>query len=414
MSEVRRPLEGVKVVELATFIAAPCCTRFLADLGADVVKIEAPAGDPIRYTAVNEGRPLDQKENTSCDLENANKRSITLNIKSPEGRAVLEKLIAGADIFVTNNRQPSLIKNKLDYETLHAKYPSLVFGFISGYGEKGPDKDLPGFDFTAFYARGGILNPLRDRDSLPQLTIPGMGDHQVGMNLAAGLLAALYKAKMTGEGDKVVVSLFHSAVWDISLMLQSSQYGDPSTQYPISRSDFGNPLTVAHKTKDGKWLQIAMPQYNRHYPIFMKAIGHEEMIDNPKFYPQDKLQPNKKEFYEFLVNEMASRTLEEWCKLMDENDLPYAVAQTWDQLLKDKQAWGSDIFYDMEYPNGAHRTLVRPPVMFEEAGLPPYNRGPYLGEHTEEVLAETGYTETEIAELLEKGAAISMDPALRD
>ena len=111
--------------------------------------------------------------------------------------------------------------------------------------------------------------------------------------------------KTSPEGDKVVVSLFHSAVWDISLMLQSSQYGDPSTQYPISRSDFGNPLTVAHKTKDGKWLQIAMPQYNRHYPIFMKAIGHEEMIDNPKFYPQDKLQPNKKEFYEFLVNEMV-------------------------------------------------------------------------------------------------------------
>ena len=136
MSEVRRPLEGIKVVELATFIAAPCTARFLADLGADVIKVEAPMGDPLRYTAANEGRPLDQKENTSYDLENAGKRCIALNIKSPEGREVLEKLIADADVFITNNRQPSLIKNKLDYDTLHAKYPALVYAFISGYGEK--------------------------------------------------------------------------------------------------------------------------------------------------------------------------------------------------------------------------------------------------------------------------------------
>ena len=413
MSEAKRPLDGVKVVELATFIAAPSTARFLADLGADVIKIEAPMGDPLRYTAVNEGRPMDQRENTSYDLENAGKRCIALNIKDPKGREILEDLIAGADIFITNNRQPSLVKNGLDYETLHKKYPALVFGFVSGYGEKGPDKDLPGFDFTAFYARGGILNPLRDRDSLPQLTIPGMGDHQVAMNLAAGILAALYKAKMTGEGDKVVVSIFHSAVWDISLMLQSSQYGHPSTQYPIRRSDFGNPLTVAHKTKDDKWLQIAMPQYNRHFPIFMNAIGHPEMAEDPKFYPQANLEPNKQEFYDFLVAEMATRTLDEWCRLMDENDLPYAVCQTWDQLLKDEQAWGSDIFYDMEYYNGAHRTLVRPPVMFE-SGLPPYERGPYLAEHTEEILAEMGYSEEEIAKMIEAGTAVSMDPALRD
>lgn len=401
----KRPLEGVKVVELATFIAAPCCARYLADLGADVVKVEAPMGDPLRFTAANEGRPVGDAENTSFDLENANKRCITLNTKDPAGREVLEKMIAEADIFITNWRQSPLKRAALDYETLHEKYPSLVYGFVSGYGEKGPDKDLPGFDFTAFYARGGILNPLRDKDSLPQLTIPGMGDHQVGMNLSSGILAALYKAKMTGEGDKVVVSLFHSAVWDISLMLQASQYGDDSTQYPISRTDFGNPLTVCHKTKDGKWLQIAMPQYNRHYPIFMHATGHDEMVDNPKFYPQANLAPNRVEFYNFLVDLMASRTLEEWCKLMDENDLPYAIAQTWDQLLVDKQAWGSDIFYEMEYDNGNKRTLVRTPVMFEEAGLPEYNRGPYSGEHTEEVLAALGYTADETAALIESGAA---------
>lgn len=401
-------------MELATFIAAPCTARFLADLGADVIKVEAPMGDPLRYTAANEGRPLDQKENTSYDLENAGKRCIAINIKSPEGREVLEKLIADADVFITNNRQPSLIKNKLDYETLHAKYPSLVYGFISGYGEKGPDKDLPGFDFTAFYARGGILGPLRDKTSTPMLTVQGFGDHQVAMNLAAGVLAALFKAKMTGEGDQVVVSLFHSAVWDVSLMLQSSQYGADSCKFPMERWENGNPLTMCYKTQDDQWLQIAMPQYDRHYPVFMKAAGHPEMIDDPRYFPQKNLYPNRKEFSGWMTDLFQTKDCAEWCKLLDAADIPYAVAQNWDTLLEDKQAWASDIFYEMQYSNGNKRTLVRPPVMFKENGLPDYNRGPYLAEHTEEILGQYGYTDDEISKMISDGAVTSMDPALRD
>ena len=275
-------------------------------------------------------------------------------------------------------------------------------------------KNKPGFDFTAFFARGGVLGTLFDKDSLPMLTIAGFGDHQVGLYLASGVLAALYRAKQTGQGDRVVVSLFHSAIWDVSLMLQSNQYGDPATQFPLSRRTLPNPLVVAHKTKDNKWLQIAMPQYNRHYPIFMRAIGHPEMAEDPRYYPQTNLQANIEEFYDFLVAEMATRTLDEWCALMDANDLPYAIAQTWDQLLVDKQAWASDCFYEMEYPNGAKRTMVRPPVMFEETPLPPYNRGPYLGEQTEEILKKLGYTDEQVAAMIAAGDAAAMDPALKD
>ena len=414
MNEVRLPLEGVQVVELPTFIAAPCTARFLADLGADVIKVEAPKGDPLRYTAVNEGRPLDQKENTSYDLENAGKRCISLNTKSEEGREALEKLIADADVFICNLRQGPLKRAGLDWETLHAKYPALVFGYVSGYGEVGPDKDLPGFDFTAFYARGGILGPLRDKKSLPMLTVQGFGDHQVAMNLAAGVLAALYRAKTTGEGDQVVVSLFHSAVWDVSLMLQASQYGSDSCKFPMERWENGNPLTLAYQTSDDQWLQIAMPQYDRHYPVLMNAMGHPEMAENPKFYPQKNLVPNRKEFSEWITNEFRGKTCDEWCKILDAADLPYAVAQNWDTLLEDKQAWASNIFYEMQYSNGNKRTLVRPPVMFKEMGLPEYNRGPYLGEQTESILKEYGYSDEEVAKLLEEGAAIPMDPALRD
>ena len=414
MSEKRLPLEGVRVVELATFIAAPCTARFLADLGADVIKVEAPKGDPLRYTAVNEGRPLDQKENTSYDLENAGKRCIALNTKSPEGREALEKLIAEADIFICNWRQDPLKRAGLDWDTLHAKYPKLVFGYVSGYGEVGPDKDLPGFDFTAFYARSGILGPLRDKKNSPMLTVQGFGDHQVAMNLAAGILAALYKAKMTGEGDQVIVSLFHSGVWDVALMLQSSQYGSESCKFPMERWENGNPLTMAYETKDEQWLQIAMPQYDRHYPILMKAMGHPEMADNPKYYPQKNLFPNRKEFSEWITAEFKTKDCAEWCQILSDADLPHAVAQNWDTLLEDKQAWASDIFYEMQYSNGNKRTLVRPPVIFKEGGLPDYNRGPYLGEQTESILKEFGYSDEEVEKMIADGAAIPMDPALRD
>ena len=405
MSEVKRPLEGVKVLELATFVAVPACARYLADLGAEVIKIESLTGDPLRYTAVNEGRPDDELEQTSYDLDNAGKKCIALNTKDPAGRKVLDELLAQADIFVTNWRQPALERAGLDYETLKAQYPKLVYGIVSGYGEKGPDKDLPGFDFTSFFARGGVLGTMFDKDSVPLTPIAGFGDHQVAMNLASGLIAALYKVEKGGNGDKVIVSLLHSALWDIGIMLQSAQYGHPSTQYPISRKHIANPLQMAHRTRDGRWLQIAVPRYDFHYPKFVPLIGREDLIDDPRFYPQSNLQENLEEFYDILVKGFAEKDLEEWKQILTEADIPFAVAQTWNEVLVDEQAWASDCLYAMEYPTGNTRTLVRTPVMFTEAGLPPYVRGPYLGEHTREILTDLGYTAEQVDSMLAAGVA---------
>lgn len=405
MAGLRRPLEGVKVVELATFIAGPCCARYLADLGAEVIKVESPKGDPLRFTAVNEGRPFGDAEDTSFTVENTGKKCVTLDTKSEAGRGALEKLIAEADIFITNIRPNGLKRSNLDYETLHAKYPKLVFGYVSGYGEKGPDKDLPGFDFTAYFARGGIMGTMYDVDSMPMSPIAGFGDHQVGMYLASGILAALYRARETGEGDQVTVSLFHTALWDIALFLQANQYGDSSTQFPISRKLTANPLNVAHKCGDGKWIQIAMPRYDFHYPLFMKVIEREDLINDERFYPQKNLQSHLEEFYKILDAEIGKYTLEEMCKRMDEADLPYAVCQTWDQILNDPQAWGSDALTKVKFPNGNERTMVRTPVIFTDTDLPEYERGGFLGEDTESVLARLGYSKEQIQAMIEAGEA---------
>lgn len=401
-----RPLEGVKVVELATFIAGPCCARFLADLGAEVIKVEAPMGDALRYTAVNEGRPFGDPEDTSYTLENTGKKFITLNIKTEAGRKVLEELIAQADVFITNNRPKALMKNGLDYETLHAKYPKLVFGMVSGYGEKGPDKDLPGFDFTAFFARAGILGTMFDVNAMPMLPIAGFGDHQVGMNLAAGVLAALYRARETGKGDQVTVSLFHTGVWDVSLYLQSAQYGVDYAQYPIRRDQIANQLQLTHKTKDGRWVQLAMPQYDKLYPKFVaEVLQREDLVGDERFWPQTNLQKNAKAFYEIMVEEIGKLDYSELKDRMEKADLPYALCQNWSELLVDEQAWASDILAKVTFPNGKERTMVRTPVIFAETELPPYERASFMGEQTREVLARLGYSAGQIDAMIAAGEA---------
>lgn len=405
MSEIKRPLEGVKVLELATFIAGPCCARYLADLGAEVVKVEAPNGDPLRYTAVNEGRPFGDQEDTSFSLENAGKKCVTLNTKSEAGRETLEKLIAECDVFITNWREPALKRAELDYDALKAKYPKMVMGYISGYGDKGPDKDLPGFDFTAYFARGGIMGTMYDVDAAPMVPVAGFGDHQVGIYLASGVIAALYRARETGKGDKVTVSLFHTAIWDISLFLQCNQYGDSSTQFPISKKKISNPLNVAHKTKDDLWIQIAMPRYDFHYAKFMAVIEREDLVDNERYFPQTNVQNHLEEFYDILDAELAKYTLEEIKAKMDAADLPYAVCQTWNQVLEDPQAWGSDALAKVKFPSGQERTMVRTPVMFAETELPDYERGAFLGENTEEVLAGLGYSKEQIEAMIAAGEA---------
>ena len=400
------PLHGVKVVELATFIAAPCCTRFLADLGAEVVKVEAPMGDPLRFTAVNEGRPFGDKEDTSYTLENTGKKLITLNIKTEKGRKVLEELIAQADVFVTNNRLNALKKNGLDYDTLHARYPKLVFAMVSGYGEKGPDKDLPGFDFTSYFARAGILGTMFDVNAVPMLPIAGFGDHQVGINLAAGVLAALYRARETGIGDEVIVSLFHSGVWDVSLYLQSAQYGVPTAQYPIRRNQIANQFQLTHKTSDGRWVQLAIPQYDKFYNKFVsEVLRRDDLVDNEKFYPQSNLQKHADEFYDIMVEEIGRMSYSELRNRMEKADLPYALCQTWDEVLKDEQAWASDILAKVKFPNGEERTMVRTPVIFGDTDLPSYERASFMGEQTREVLAMLGYSAEQIDAMIAAGEA---------
>ncbi|MDR0819444.1 MAG: CoA transferase, partial [Oscillospiraceae bacterium] len=254
-----RPLSGVKVIELATFIAAPTCARFLADQGADVIKIETTGGDPVRFAPLAEGRPVLLNENLTFDLENGNKRGMAMNLKNPKCFEVLMKLIETADVFITNWRPKALEKMGIEYEQLKAKFPKLVYASVTGYGDKGPDKDLPGYDYTAFWARSGMLGSLYDLDGKPANLIPSMGDHTAGMFLAAGVCAALFNAARTGKGEKVSCSLLASAVFTQGTLLQTAQYD--MLEYPMHKRNSPNPFNCCYQTKDGRWIQQSMPVF---------------------------------------------------------------------------------------------------------------------------------------------------------
>ena len=402
-------LKGVKVIELATFVAAPSCGLFLANQGAEVIRIESKGGDQIRWTAASEWRSESPYENTTFDMINANKKCIALDLKSAEGREILFKLLEKADVFITNWREKALEKQGLSYDSIHERFPKLVYAGVSGYGQKGPDKDLPGYDFTAFWARGGIVGSLKDRDFRPFILTSGFGDSIAGMALCEGVLAAYIKALRTGVGERVHVSLLHTAVYCQATMLVAEQFRDIGRSYPLSYKEINNPFNGTYMTSDGRYIQTCVPPFNMLFPKYMNAIGRPDLIGVPR-YTIESIQQNDlyDEFISILEDAFSKKTAEEWKAIMTEADIPFSICQTWSEVLEDPQVNATDVFYDMHYPTGLDLKLVRHPTMIGDE-LPDYKIAPYLGKDSEEVLHDLGYSPAEIRRMHDDGIFCTWD-----
>lgn len=398
-----KPLEGVRVIELATFVAGPACARALADWGAEVIKVESPKGDPIRRVGFNTKMPTTDAENPCYDLSNMNKKGIALNLKANSGMEALHKLLETADIFITNTREKSLAKLDLDYEHLKEKHPQLIVAQVLGYGEKGPLKDKPGFDFTCFYARGGLLGTFYEKGTSPINPVPQFGDNQVAMELASGILAALYKKEKTGVGDRVTVSIYQSAIYAFNLTITGSQYG---FSYPVSRREVANPFLNTYPTKDGRWLQLAGPEYNRFYPMIMKAIGREDLVGNEKYSTVKAIAGHTTEIIDIIEKQIKQKTADEWQVIFDNCDFPCEKAFLWDEIAKDEQAWANGYVHEMHYPSGNVRTLVDVPVRFGSIKNLEYKRGPLIGENNVEILKSVGYSDEQIKQMVEEKAIV--------
>ena len=410
--KMRKALEGVRVVQLANFIAAAATGRYLADHGAEVVIVEAAKGDPIRYTEEQEGRPQDMLENTTWEYLNGNKKCISLNTKTEEGKAALFKMLETTDVLITNWRIGALERAGLDYETLKERFPRLIYSMILGYGKTGPDKDLPGFDFTAFFARGGYSENVRRRGG--DITIsPGLGDNNVGLMLAMGITTALFNREKTGKGDLVTTSLYETAIFNQSVMLLGAQYeGSFTRNYPITRYDDKNPLNGAYETKDGRMIQCSCPGYDPKFEPFMTAIGRTDLIGKEGLFPQAEMiaSGNIKTVVDEIMATFKKYTHEEMDEMLVKGDIPHSLCYSWKEILEDPQAEAIGAFYEVTCPNGVKRKISRTPVRLESEGEMDTRRGPLIGEHGREVLKEVGYSDADVDKMLESGALYIWDP----
>lgn len=398
-----RPLEGIKVVDLTSFLAAPTCLRILGDWGADVIKVEPPKGDPARTQGSVFNMPYSDEENVAFDVPNANKRFVCIDLKKDQGKEILFKLLDSADVMVTSFRTKALERLGLDYETLSKKYPKLIFAQILGYGEKGPEKDTAGFDATAYVCRGGLLGSTNEKGESPIISVNGYGDFQASMTLAGGICAALVGRTKTGKGDKVTVSLHHACLFFMSIAIVSSQYGN---KYPKSRKDVVNPFNNTYQTKDGRWLVFCAPEYDRDYNKVMKMLGREDLVDNKDYMVCNEINRTgkNKEVIEIISKQIARLNIDEALKMFKDNDIACEKGYTPDEILKDEQAWANDCLRKVKCDSGNERIITTNPVRLKSMGdMPEIKLTKGLGYHTSEILAEYGYGQAEIQQLLNNG-----------
>lgn len=379
------PVEGVKVVELGVWVAGPAAGGILADWGADVIKIEPPTGDPARMF----GRMLgcDMGLNPPFEMDNRSKRSVVLDLGTDAGRATAFELLAGADVFLTNVRPGALQRLGLDFESVSAANPRLVYGLITGYGENGPDADRAAFDVAAFWSRAGVAHLLTRPGETPPFQRGGMGDHSAGMTMAAAVCAALLARERTGAGQLVTTSLYRQGAYTVSFDLNTYLMSGQ----PIAigqRESMGNPCMNNYAAQDGRRFWIVGLEPERHWPALCRAVGRPEWRDDPRFADARSRAANSAVLIVALDEIFATRPLDEWAQIFaGEPDFFWSPVNTLEDVVADEQFHAAGGIVDV--PDGdAAVPMVATPADFHGTPWAPRSAAPELGQHTEEVLAD--------------------------
>ncbi|MBH0776597.1 CaiB/BaiF CoA transferase family protein [Nocardia bovistercoris] len=394
--------DGLRVVELAQWVFVPVAGALLADWGADVIRVERPDGDPYRALATQGIGTDSSGVNLSVAMANRGKRSVAIDLGTERGRGLLEELLRTADVFLTNFRPGALRRLGLDADELTRRFPALIYARGHGYGVRGPDADSPGYDSSAFFARGGVAHVLTppERD-YPIAQRGAMGDRNGAMALAFGIAAALLRRERTGVGGVVDVSLLAGAMW----MLTSDVLAALAGGTPRAASGRGgavNPLVGAYRTKDGRHIQLVFLQPDRYWSPFCRLLGREDLLANPRFADMAARRENLSACVAELEKEFAGRTFEEWKALLSHLDAPWAPVQAVEELLDDPQVLANDYIGAVGSEGGASYSLPTGPVQLDERP-PTLRRAPEHGEHTEDVLLQLGYSWDEIADLKDSG-----------
>ena len=392
-------LEGVKVVEMGHIVAIPAASAIMGDCGAEVIKVEPLTGDQSR-------RFRGEEMNPGFYLHNRSKKSIAIDLKQEAGRDIVYRLVRKFDIFMTNYQTGSLERLKVDYETLSQVNPKLIYGIVTAYGTVGPDKDMPGYDFAAGWARSGIQYMLSIPGVPPPTSRPGIIDRVCSLQIFGGIVAALLHREKTGRGQKVEFNLYHTGVWMVGADIMDALVGVPLRRTDPRKS--ANPFYDTYRTKDDRWLQLTAadryaaasdPAGKAFWSAFCRAIGRAELENDPRFTTTEARQQHREELTPILEEIFASRNYEEWERRLRENNLMYGPVLSPLDVITDSQALANDFFAEIEQPEVGRLKLINTPTKFCQDPASIRAPAPLLGQHTEEILLSLGYSSQEIPQL---------------
>ncbi len=393
------PLEGIRVIEVAHFVAAPSAGALLADLGAEVIKVEVPEGEIYRHVRpAFAGIDSDFDASPGFQLNNRGKRSLALDLKQPESVDALHRVIDTADVLLTNTLPDRRPRFRLDAEGLLGRKPDLIYASLTGYGSKGADASTPAFDYAAYWARTGLMDLMHDQGTPPAFLRPGLGDHAAGLSLVTGILSALRVKERTGRGQYIDVSLMGVGLYvsgcDTAMVAATGK--NPPRHVREAPS---NPLWNQYRTADDRWLFLVMVESDRYWPLVARAVGRERWLEDARFRDAESRAAHSAELVGELDAVFATETLAAWEGRLAKAGLIWAPARTMAEALQDEQVAANGYTTPLEEEVAGRFDSIAPPFSLSEHTGPSGRAAPRLGADTDDVLRSAGLSDDEIARI---------------
>jgi crotonobetainyl-CoA:carnitine CoA-transferase CaiB-like acyl-CoA transferase len=400
LSTASNIFSGLKVVDLASFIAGPSAAVILSDFGADVIKVEPPSGELWRHGHQIPPQPQ-AKDAYPWHLANRNKRGMTLDLKSPNAHQVLEKLVQWADVLIVNTPHPARKRLKLEYDDVVEWNPRLIYADVTGFGEKGPDADLPGFDITAYWARSGLLSMTRDAGVPPTWPVAGSGDNATAVGLYSAIVTALYRRERTGKGSYVTTSLLAEGVWSASVSIQAALSG--AKFYGLhDRKNPANAALNVYRAGDDTWFVLIVTPDK--LEAVAKAIGRSDLLTDPRFSDPAKLTANMPQLVAILDEVFGAQPMSHWYEVFNGVHVTFGAVRGPQEVINDPQLRANDIVVPLEGAGERLTSTISSPIQVHGVSKVSAKRAPEIGEHNDQVLQELGFNAAEIDGLRASGA----------